>query len=119
MRRRVYVQVRVPPHERDHLVDPGPTAETADDLELWEVHRDLVEMSRVAEVVGPVVRIVHRRIDPNGNAELGSLGVERVVTAIARRNAIDERGHAEGLESLGGHEPFQLTPPPHPLERID
>src|SRR5712691_4475274 len=60
MRGGVDVQVGMAPHQRDHLVHPGPAAEPADELELGEIHGHLIEMPRVAEVVGPIVRVVHR-----------------------------------------------------------
>src|SRR5215831_19905882 len=108
----------MPAHERDHLVHPGPTAETADDLELWEIHGDLIEVSRMAEVIWAVVGVVHRRVDADRDAELRGLGVERVVTAVARGKTVDEGGHAEGLEALLLHQMLQLAHARHALERV-
>src|SRR6185503_771481 len=100
MRGGVEVQVRMPAHQRDHLVHPGPAAEPADDLELGEVHRDLVEVARMPEVVGAVVGVVHRGVDAHRDVQLGRLGVERVVAPVARRQAVDQRGDAEGAEAF-------------------
>src|SRR4030095_2840344 len=136
VRRGVDVEVRVPPHQRDHLVDPGPAAEAADDAELGEVHGHLIQVARMAEVVRAVVRVVHRRVDAHGDAELRRLGVERVVASIARRDAVDQRRDAEGHEALLAdeppqrhgaeahtpplrNEPLQLAHTGHALERVD
>src|SRR5882724_1302274 len=115
MRGGVDMQVRIPAHERDHLVHPGPAAEPADDLELREVHRHLVEVARMPEVVGPVVGVVHRGVDAHRDAQLGRLGVERVVAAVARRKAVDQRGDAEGAEALLAHQALELAHPAHAL----
>src|SRR4030095_4550003 len=119
VRRGVDVEVRVPPHQRDHLVDPGPAAEAADDAELGEVHGHLIQVARMAEVVRAVVRVVHRRVDAHGDAELRRLGVERVVASIARRDAVDQRRDAEGHEALLADKPLQLAHTGHALERVD
>src|SRR5437667_3512298 len=115
----VHVEVRMPAHERDHLVDPGPAAQTADDPELREIHRDLVEVPRMAEIVRPIVRVVHRRIDPHGDAELRRLRVERVVAPVAGGNAVDERRDAERLEALLADQPLELADTGHTLEGVD
>ena len=54
---RIEVQLRMAPHERDHLIHPRPAPEAADDCQLGEVDGDLVEVPRVAEVVRPAGRI--------------------------------------------------------------
>src|SRR6266446_3550312 len=94
-------------------------AEAADDAELREIHRDLVEMARMAEIVRPVVRVVHRGVDPHGDAELRRLRVERVVAPVARRNAVDERRDAERLEALFANQPLELADARHALEGVD
>src|SRR5499427_7231488 len=96
----VEVKLGMPPHEGDHLVYPRPAAEAADDGQLGEVDGDLVEMARVAEVVGAIRGVVHGRVDAHGNVELGGLGVERVVAPIAGGDAVHQGGDAEGLELL-------------------
>src|ERR1700730_17438292 len=40
----VEVKLRMAPHERDHLVHPWPSAESADDRQLGKVDGHLVEM---------------------------------------------------------------------------
>ena len=102
--------------ERDHLVHPRPAAEPADDRQLGEVDGDLVEVPRVAEVVRPVVRVVHRRVDAHGDLELGGLGVERVEAPIAGRDAVDEGRDAEGLEALLAHPALQLAHAAHAVQ---
>ncbi len=97
----------------------GQPPRPADDLELREIHRDLVEMARMAEIVGPVVRVVHRRIDPYGNAELGRLRVERVVAPVARGNHVDQRRDPERLEAFLAHQPLELANAGHALEGVD
>src|SRR5438552_7203510 len=119
MRRGVHVQVRMPAYERDHLVDPRPAAEAADDAELGEIHRDLVEMPRMAEIVRPVVRVVHRGVDAHGDTELGRLRVERIVAPVARGNHVDERRDAEGLEAFLADQPLELADAGHALEGVD
>src|SRR6266850_3194706 len=119
VRRGVHVEVGMPAHERDHLVDPGPAAQATDDPELREIHRDLVEMPRMAEVVRPVVRVVHRGVDPYGDAQLRRLRVERVVAPVARRDAVDERRDAERLETLVADQPLELADAAHSLEGVD
>ncbi len=73
----------------------------------------------MAEIVRPVVRVVHRRVDPHGDAELGRLRVERVVAPVARGNHVDQRRDAERLEPVLAHEPLELAHARHALERVD
>ncbi len=113
MGRGIEVELGMAPDERDHLVDPRPAPEAADDRQLGKVDGDLVEVPRMAEVVGPVGRVVHRRVDAYGDAELGGLGVERVEAAIAGRNAVHEGRDAEGLEALLTHALLQLADAAH------
>src|SRR5262249_35676527 len=68
---------------------------------------------------GAVRRIVHRRVDAHGNAELGRLGVERVEATIARWDAIHERRDAESLEPLLAHALLQLADATHAEKRAD
>src|SRR5215813_10566162 len=105
----VEVELGMPPHEGDHLVHPWPAAEASDDGQLGEVDRDLVEVARVAEIVGAIRGVVHGRVDAHGNVELRGLGVEGVVAPIAGGNAVHEGGDAEGLELLLAHAPLQLA----------
>src|SRR5215467_12226635 len=104
----VEVELGMPAHEGDHLVYPRPTPEAADDGELGKVDGDLVEVPWVTEIVGPICRVIHRRVDAHGNLELRGLGVERVVAPIAGGNAVHEGGDAEGLKLLLAHAPLQL-----------
>src|SRR5262249_59460132 len=97
----------------------GPGAEAADDGELREVDGDLVDVPRVAEIVGPIRGVVHRRVDAYGDVELGGLGVEGVVAPIAGGNAVHEGGDAEGLELLLAHAPLQLAHTLHADEATD
>src|SRR5215510_9633684 len=94
----VEVELGMPPHEGNHLVHPRPAAEASDNGQLWEVDGDLVEMARVAEVVGPIRRVVHGGVDAHGNVELGGLGIERVAAPIAGGDAVHEGGDPKGLE---------------------
>src|SRR5499425_2730195 len=65
----VKVELGMPSHEGDHLVHPRPAPEAADEGQLGEVDGDLVEVARVAEVVGPIRRVVHGRVDAYGNVQ--------------------------------------------------
>ena len=73
----------------------------------------------MAEIVRPVVGVVHRRVDPHGDAELGRLRVEGVVAPVARGNHVDQRGDAERLEAFFAHEPLELADTRHALEGVD
>ena len=115
----VHVQVRMPPHERDHLVHPRPAAEAADEGQLGKVHGDLVEVPRVAEVVGAIRRVVHGRVDADGDLELGGLRVQRVEAPVARGNAVHQRRHAERMKPLVADAALELPHAAHPLECAD
>src|SRR5215475_14840517 len=115
----VEVELGMPPYEGDHLVHPWPAAEAADDGQLGEVDRDLVEVARVAEIVGAIRGVVHGRVDAHGNLELGGLGVERIVAPIAGGDAVDEGGDAESLELLLPHAALQLAHALHADEAAD
>src|SRR5204863_36468 len=80
-----------------------PAAEPADDGELRKVDRDLVEVPRVAEVVRPVGRVVHRAIDADGNLQLRGLRVERIEAPIARGDPVHQRRDPERVEPLLPH----------------
>src|SRR5579885_1161549 len=91
----VAIQVRVPAQQADHIVDPRPAAQRVADSQLGKIDRDLVEMAGMPEIVGPVIGIVHRAVDPSGDPELDGLGVKRIVAAIASGDAVPKRIHME------------------------
>src|SRR5215471_11133789 len=60
----------VPAQQTDHVVGPRPAGEARDDAQLGEIDADLVEMAWVAEIVGPIVRVVHRGVDADRHVQL-------------------------------------------------
>src|SRR5262249_53701557 len=115
--RRIEVEPRMTPDERDHLVHPWPAAETADDRQLGEVDRHPIEVAWMAEVVRAVGRVVHGGVDAHGDVQLDGLRVERIVAPIAGRDAVHEGRDSERVELLLAYPLLQLADAAHASKR--
>ena len=60
----------MPAQQCHHVVNPRPTAESGDDPQFRKIHGDLVEMTRMAEIVRPIGGVVHVGVDAHWNIEL-------------------------------------------------
>ena len=97
----------------------GQPLSAAIDPQLREIHRDLVEMARVAEIVGPIVGVVHRRIDAHRHVEFDAFGVERIIAPVARREIVVERGDAQAVQLALLDQMLELAHAAHAVERAD
>src|SRR5580704_4558910 len=59
----VAVEVRMAAQQSDHLVHPWPAAQTGDDPQLRKVDRYIIDVPWMSKIVGPIVGIIHRRVD--------------------------------------------------------
>ena len=106
-------------HQPDQVIDPGPAAQRCIDPQFRKIHGDLVEMARVAEIVGAIVRIVHRRIDADRHVEFDALGIKRIIAPVARRQIVVEGGHTQTVQATLLDEMLELAHATHPVEWAD
>src|SRR5206468_8464729 len=116
MRRGVDPDVAVLPGDRDHLLGPRPADVPADDAQLREVERHLVDVGWTArlrreEGAGVADLRLERHV------ELGRLGVERVVGAVGRRLPPEERLDAERDEAAVADVVLELADGAHDVRR--
>src|SRR3984893_491789 len=119
MGRGVAVEIGMAAHQPDQVVDPGPAAQRRIDPQFREIHRDLVEMARVAEIVGAIIGIIHRRIDADRDIELDAFGIKRIVAPVARREIIVQGGYTQAVQATLLDEMLELAHAAHPVERAD
>ena len=115
----VDVDVRVLARQRDHLLGPRVADVAADDHELGEVERDVVEVRDRPAGLGGAQRPGVADLQAERDAELDALGVERVVAAVVGRQAPQPRDHAQALEAELADAAPQLAHRGHRLVQVD
>ena len=84
----------------DHLLRPRVADVAADDRQLGEVDRDLVDVRDRPADLGRLQRAGVADLRAEGDAELHAGGVERVEAAVGRRGLPQPREHAQAAEAL-------------------
>jgi hypothetical protein len=74
---------------------------------------------RMAEIVGAVVGVVHRRVDADRHIELDALSVERIVAPVAGGEVVVERRDAQTVELALLDQVLEFAHAAHAVERAD
>ena len=101
----------------DHVGHPGPAGEAGDDAQFRKIHRHLVEVTGVADVVGAIVGIGHRRVDADGDVELDAFGIERIVASVGGGETVVEGDDAEAADIVLAHQALEVAHTGHAVER--
>jgi hypothetical protein len=114
----VAIEVRMAAQQSDHLIHPWPAAQAGDDPQLRKVDCYVIDVLWMTKIVGPIVGIVHRRVNTNRDVEFDALGVERIITAVIGQQAIVKRVHPEASHPIFLYQPFQFAYGTHPIHRV-
>src|SRR3989442_9471489 len=116
VRRGVDPDVPVLPGDRDHLLGPRPADVAADDAQLREVERDLVDVRRTPRLRGKEgPGVADLRLERH--VELRRLGVEGIVGAVGRGLPPEERLDAERDEAAVPDVVLELAHRAHDVRR--
>ena len=96
----VDVDVGVLARDRDHLLGPRVADVAADDRQLGEVERDLVDVGDRPAGLRRAQRAGVADLRAERDAELDARGVERVEAAVGRRRLPQPGQHAQALEAV-------------------